>query len=163
MAIEEGIVVKQGAREQRKTAWVKIVRSSACESCSSRDSCKVTSGGQGEEVEVTNSINARIGDRIQIMMATGSLLKATFLLYLFPILCMILGGLIGHWISLKLTISGSALSVLVSVVALVMSMIIIRIKGRRMGEQKAYQPRILRVIGRELVVPQDLDGSVAAE
>ena len=162
MAIEEGIVIKQGIKGQNKTAWVRIVRSGACESCSSRDSCKVSSG-QGEEVEVANEINARIGDRIQIMMATGSLLKATFLLYLFPILCMILGGLIGHWISQKMMISGSVLSVLVSAAALVMSMIIIRIKGRRMGAQKAYQPRILRVIGREPVIPQDLDNPVAAE
>ena len=162
MALEEGIIIKQGTKGQHQTAWVKIVRSGACESCSSRDSCKVN-GGQGEEVEVANDINARIGDRIQIMMATGSLLKATFLLYLFPILCMILGGLIGHWISQKMMISGSVLSVIVSAAALVLSMIIIRIKGRRMGEQKAYQPRILRVIGREPAIPQNLDNSMAAE
>ena len=149
MAIEEGLVTKLGNQGMEPTAWIRIVRSGACESCSSRHSCNAGKGDQNQEVEAVNEVHARIGDRIQVVMATGSLLKATFLLYLFPVLCMIAGGLIGHWISENLQLQGSLLSVLLSLAFLALAMILVRIKGRRMGTDKAYRPRIMRIIGRE--------------
>lgn len=150
MAIEEGIVTNLNAAAGREsTAWVKIVRTGACESCSSRHSCDVgKGGGQSQEVEAVNEVKARIGDRIQVAMNTGSLIKATFLLYLFPILCMILGGLAGQWISMRLHVQGSIWSVLFSLAFLAVAMLVVRVKGRQMGMNKAYRPRILRVIGR---------------
>ncbi|HSO20180.1 MAG TPA: SoxR reducing system RseC family protein, partial [Desulfosarcina sp.] len=47
-----------------RTAWVKTTRSSACESCSSRDACQAGGGGQEMEVEAINTADARVGDRI---------------------------------------------------------------------------------------------------
>ena len=44
------------------------------------------------EVDAVNSVGAQVGDRIMLYFETGSLLKATFLLYIFPILCMLLGA-----------------------------------------------------------------------
>jgi hypothetical protein len=43
-----------------------------------------------------NPVGARVGDRIQMTISTGSLLKATFLLYVFPILCMLGGAVLGN-------------------------------------------------------------------
>ena len=147
MATEQGVVTRLNAEGDPPTAWVKIVRTGACESCSSRNSCNVGKGGLTDEVEAVNTVKAGIGDRIQVTMETGSLMKATFLLYLFPILCMIVGGVLGHWMSLSLGIRGSILSVLLSLAFLAAAMIIVRAKGRRMGMKSAYQPRILRVLG----------------
>jgi sigma-E factor negative regulatory protein RseC len=148
MAIEHGIVTRLGTQSSTPTAWVKIIRSSACEACSSRHSCNAGRGGDDQEVETVNEVRAGIGDHIQVVMNTGSLLKATFLLYLFPILCMLVGGLTGDWVSMRLNIQGSALSVLLAVVFLGSAMLIVRIKGQRMGKDRAYRPRVLRVIGR---------------
>lgn len=149
MAIEQGVVTRLNDAGNPPTAWVKIMRTGACESCSSRDSCHVGKGGATDEVEAVNSIKARIGDRIQVTVATGSLMKATFLLYLFPILCMIMGGMAGQWLSLQMGMRGSVLSVLLALVLLVVAMVIVRAKGRRMGTKSNYRPRILRVIGHD--------------
>jgi sigma-E factor negative regulatory protein RseC len=158
MAIEEGLVTKLGSHGAVPTAWIKIVRSGACESCSSRHSCSAGKGDQNQEVEAVNDVHARAGDRIQVAMATGSLLKATFLLYLFPVLCMIVGGLIGHWASENLHFQGSWLSVVLSMAFLALAMTLVRIKGRRMGTDKAYQPRIVRIIGRDPVSALEAEG-----
>ena len=149
MAIEQGVVTRLNTGGVPPTAWVKIVRTGACESCSSRHSCNVGKGGQTDEVEAVNPVKARIGDRIQVTMGTGSLIKATFLLYLFPILCMLAGGLFGHGISLSLDFQGSVLSVLLSLIFLAAAMVMVRSKGRRMAMKSDYRPRILRIIGHE--------------
>jgi hypothetical protein len=51
------------------------------------------------EVEAINTARARVGDRIVLNIQTGSLLKATFLLYVFPILAMIAGAVLGQTVA----------------------------------------------------------------
>ena len=155
MAIEQGVVTRLNAGGDPPTVWLKIERTGACESCSTRHSCNVGKGGQTDEVEAVNTVKARIGDRIQVTMETGSLMKATFLLYLFPILCMLAGGMFGHGISLSLDIQGSVLPVLLSLAFFAAAMVLVRLKGRRMAMKSDYRPRILRIIGHE---PNTADG-----
>ena len=81
MATEQGVVI----RTVDKIAVVKTKRSEACEGCSSKDSC--ASKGNDMEVEAVNRIGAKTGDGVVIQIQTRPFLKATFLLYLFPILC----------------------------------------------------------------------------
>ena len=47
------------------------------------------------EVEVLNEVGARIGDRILIDIKTSAFLKATFLLYVFPIIGLTAGAMLG--------------------------------------------------------------------
>ena len=147
MAIEQGVVTRLSADAEPATAWVKIVRTGACESCGSRHSCAMGKGDPADEVEALDPLQVRIGDRVQVTLSTGSLLKATFLLYLFPILCMILGGSLGHWLSPRLNRPDSATSMVLAMVFFAVAMIIVRTQGRRMGLKNDYRPRILRVIG----------------
>ncbi len=148
MGIEQGIVTKMGAHGPT-TAWVKTVQSSACKSCSSRHSCNASSGGKEREVEAINSAGAKVGDRIQLAIKTSSLLKATFLLYVFPILCMLIGGFVGNAAAPQLNMDASLLSATAALACLVMALLIVRIKGRRLASKAAYRPKIIRVIGHE--------------
>jgi sigma-E factor negative regulatory protein RseC len=113
MATEEGVVFKMGA-SGAGTAWVKTTRSSACESCSSRDTCHGEGGGKEMEMEVEaiNTADARVGDRIVLNIRTASLLKATFLLYVFPILAMIAGAVLGQAVAVMRDADPSGLSAL---------------------------------------------------
>jgi sigma-E factor negative regulatory protein RseC len=156
MAIEQGIVIKMGSQGSAATAWVKMVRSGACESCASRDSCKTGEGGQTQEVEALNPVNAKVGDRIQLTIGSAPLLTAMFLLYLFPVLCMLIGGLSGNWLGAVFQVNPSSMSVVSAVVCLIGAMFIVRIGGRRMAAKPAYRPKIMRVIGRELIKPSPL-------
>jgi len=158
MAIEQGIIVKMGSRSE--TAWVKTIRSSACESCSVRDSCNPGADGKSQEVEAINTAGAQLGDRIQLTIATGSVLKAMFVLYLFPILCMLAGGITGNWLGVRMQTNPSATAVAVAMVTFAVSLLIVRFWGQRAGHKEAYRPKIIRILGHE--VPHNGEGQLSA-
>lgn len=146
MATEEGLVIKMGAPGSG-TAWVKTTRTSACESCSSRHVCQTDGGGKEMEVEARNSVDARVGDRIVLSIQTSSLLKATFLLYVFPILAMIAGAWIGQSVAVSRAMNPSGLSVLFGFLFFGLAFIVIRLTGRRLSTNANYKPEIIKVRG----------------
>lgn len=154
MAIEQGIVTKIGPNGPA-TAWVKTVPTGPCASCASRHTCHEGAGAQEREVEVLNTAGASVGDRIQMSISTGSLLKATFLLYMFPILSMLIGGLAANAIAGRYYNDPSLLSAAAAAICLILAMVVVHIRGGRMGQQEAYRAKIIRVIGRASLAPSD--------
>jgi sigma-E factor negative regulatory protein RseC len=146
MATEEGIVFKMGAAGST-TAWVRTTRSSACKSCSSRDTCQGDGAGQEMEVEAINSAGAKVGDRILLNIKTSSLLKATFLLYVFPILAMIGGALIGQTIALNKGADPSGMSALFAFGFFGLAFVVIRMTGKRLSKDRSYRPEIIKIRG----------------
>ena len=140
MATEQGIVIRLGT----DTAWVRTTKSSACEGCASRGSC--TAAGDDMEVEALNFAGAKIGDRIVIRFDTGPLLKATFLLYVFPILCMLAGATAGLYLAEALSMDASACSALFGFLLFFGAVAFIRFKGNQMGRSDAYKPKITRIL-----------------
>ena len=106
MATEEGIVIKLEADR----AWVKTKKSVSCESCASRKSCNVMGGSNDMEVAAINTAGAAVGDRVVMNFETSSFLKATFLLYVFPIICMFLGAVVGQEIAPAVNLGESVAS-----------------------------------------------------
>lgn len=145
MATEEGIVTDVHAR----TAWVKTTQSSACKHCSAKDSCETQ--GREMRVEAINLANAGSGDRVVISFETSSLLKATFLLYVFPILCMIAGAVIGQNLAPRFHTDGSVLSALFGFAFLFAAVAFVKITGNKMARKAAYQPKIVRIIRTQAV------------
>lgn len=146
MATEEGIVTKISGKGSQ-TAWVRTSQSSACKSCSSRHSCNPEKG-QEREVEAINLVGAEVGDRIQISIETGSLLKATFLLYIFPIICMLCGGLVGNRLSAQMGLDPSPAAALVAAISFLGAMAVVRLGAGRMALKTEYRPKITRIIGK---------------
>jgi sigma-E factor negative regulatory protein RseC len=97
------------------------------------------------EVEALNTVGARVGDEIILNLDTGPLLKATFLLYVFPILCMIAGAVLGHRLALDRGWDPSGLSAALSLVALGISFFLIRLRGKALSRKNAYKPQIVRI------------------
>jgi sigma-E factor negative regulatory protein RseC len=144
MATERGVVIRLGAPESG-LAWVQTQRSGACKSCSSRHSCTAGEGGKDMEVEAFNTVGARVGDEIILNLDTAPLLKATFLLYVFPILCMIAGAVLGHRYALSRGWDPSGLSAAISLAALGISFLFIRLRGNKLSSKRAYKPQIVRI------------------
>ncbi|MCG6911262.1 MAG: SoxR reducing system RseC family protein [Deltaproteobacteria bacterium] len=142
MATEEGIVIKLGSG----SAWVKTTRSSACKSCSSRESCQASEQGKAMEVEAANPVDAKIGDRILLYFETSSLLKAAFLLYIFPVLCMLGGAALGHWLSLNYSLNTSLGSAAAGFGCLALSFMLVKKRGDKMALKDSYKPRIIRIL-----------------
>ena len=155
MATEEGIVFKLGSAEA-KTAWVRTTRSSACKSCSSRNTCQGEASGKEMEVEAMNTAGAKVGDRIVLNIRTSSLLKATFLLYVFPILAMILGALIGQTIALNRGSDPSGMSALFAFGFFGLAFLVIRIAGKRLSKDTSYKPEIIKVRGFQPPPPESI-------
>ena len=110
MPTEEGIVTKLNST----TAWITTTKTGACESCSARGSCTALGGGKEMEVEAINTAGAKIGQKVVISFETSPLLKATFLLYMFPIILLMIGALIGDQMAPYLNLDPSALSAIMA-------------------------------------------------
>ena len=155
MAIEEGIVFKI---ETPGMAWIRTTRSSACESCSSRDACQGSDSGKEMEMEVEalNTADARVGDRIVLNIKTASLLKATFLLYVFPILAMLAGALIGQSVAEARGSDPSSMAALFAFGFFGLSFVCIRITGRHLAKNQDYKPEIIKIRNHQQQPSDDL-------
>jgi sigma-E factor negative regulatory protein RseC len=98
------------------------------------------------EVEVLNPMGAKEGDRIVVDMPTTSLLKASFLLYIFPIICMIAGAALGIQLAERFGYNESTLSALTGFGAFCISVAYIKYKGNRLADQQAYRPKIVKIL-----------------
>ena len=97
------------------------------------------------EVEAINTADARVGDRIVLNIKTASLLKATFLLYVFPILAMIAGAVLGQKVAVMRGVDPSGLSALIGFLFFGLAFVVIRITGRRLSTNASYKPEIIKV------------------
>jgi len=145
MAIEEGIVTKIPTPGK---VLVSTVRSGACAACTARGMCHSVGGGGEAEVVANNAANARVGDRVVISFRTGSLLKAMFLLYMFPIMCLLAGAVIGNNYAYALQMDSSIFSAIVGFLFFGGSIVFIRTKGNKMAQKDEYQPKIVRILKR---------------
>ena len=144
MITEEGLVTELGSTT---TAWVATTKTDACKECSERNTCNAM-GDSGKEikVEAINLAGARVGDRIVLSFETASLLKAAFLLYVFPILCMLSGAIVGCNLAFLFNLNESSVSAVSALLFFILSVFFIKSKGNKLGKKKKYQPKIIRII-----------------
>jgi sigma-E factor negative regulatory protein RseC len=148
MATEEGIITKIPMPGK---VLVSTVRSGACASCTARGMCHTVGGGGDAEVIANNAANACVGDRVVISFQTGSLLKAMFLLYMFPILCLLLGAVIGNNYADNLQMDPSVFSAVVGFLFFGGAIVFVKTKGNQMAEKDEYQPKIIRILKRSKI------------
>lgn len=141
MATEEGIVTHI---ESDAMAWVKTSKSSACKACSASGSC--TAMGSEMKVQALNIAGAREGDRIKLSFENASLLKATFLLYVFPILCLISGAFVGQGIAANYRWNESAVAALAGFLCFLAAVLFVKIRANQMAKSDSYRPKIVSVL-----------------
>jgi len=144
LATEQGLVI----RVDSTGTWVTTGKSEACESCSSKGACHTLGGGKAVEVLVLNPIGAGIGDRIVLKMDTSRLLKATFLVYMFPILMLILGAGAGEWIARSSGLDPTASPALLGFGGLAAGLLIMKILANRLAQKDEYRPRIVKILAK---------------
>jgi sigma-E factor negative regulatory protein RseC len=144
LASEEGVIVRIDAAG----TWVKTIRGEFCDGCSSKGACHTMGGGKEMEVAVVNPIEARIGDRVVLKLEASPFLKATFLIYMFPILLLVAGAAVGEWISQSFRLNSPWPSMLLGFGFLVAGLGVMKIMAQRLAKKEEYRPRITRVIGR---------------
>jgi sigma-E factor negative regulatory protein RseC len=98
------------------------------------------------EVKAINSAGASVGDRIVLSFETASLLKATFLIYVCPIILMLAGAAIGQVLAPFIDFSPSGLSVLLGFAFFFFALFIIKARADKMAKKNAYQPKITKIL-----------------
>jgi sigma-E factor negative regulatory protein RseC len=100
-------------------------------------------------VEAVNTAGAKAGDRVVISFKTASLIKASFLIYIFPIICLIIGALIGKDFKPLLNhMNESSASAIMGFMFLTISFVCIRLAGNQMAKKSTYRPQIIKIISR---------------
>lgn len=142
MATEEGIVTKTNSH----TAWVTTTKTSACESCAAKSSCTVLGGGKEMEVEAINNAGAKVGEKVVISFESAPLLKATFLLYVLPILFLLVGAFIGDKLAPSFDWDRSICSLMMGLLFFVFSIKFVKSKGNKLAKTDEYRPKITKII-----------------
>lgn len=147
MATEQGIVIKTDS----KAAWVKTVKSGDCAGCSAKGSCHASGGDAEMEVKAINEAGAKVGDRIVLSFKTSSLLKASFLLYVFPILLLIVGAAIGQEMAPKFDFNPSGFSAIMGFSFFFASLLIIKAAADKLAKKNEYRPKITKILNRKVI------------
>lgn len=98
------------------------------------------------EVKALNPAGAGVGDRIVLSIENGSLLKATFLIYVFPILFLVAGAVIGQLLAPLLALNPSALSALLGFAFFFLAVLMMKKRAGKMANKREYQAKITKIL-----------------
>lgn len=140
MITENGIVTQAN----KATAWIKTIRTGACEHCSTKDSCSTAQNMKEQIVIVQNTLNVKSGDHVVIGLETKSILFLTFLLYIFPIILLVSGAIIGNSVAPFFNLNQSLLSMFIGFSFFGLAFYFIRKKNTSLSKNKAYKPFLVR-------------------
>ncbi len=140
MMTENGIIT----RANPSVAWVKTIRSGACEACASKESCG-TGGSQTEmTVTVKNTLHVETGDHVVIGLETRPMLFLTFFLYVFPVILLLIGAVIGNSIAPFIQRDPSLVSMIFGFLFFGFSFFIIRKKNASLSKREELKPFLVR-------------------
>ncbi len=141
MPIEEGVVLETSETK----ALVRIQQSSSCATCKSRESCDISSGNH-TEIEVSNELQAKIGDRVQISLPESTLLKLSLLVYILPVIALVAGSCVGAGLATVLDTDSTLTSVIAGCSAMAMVFYVLRRLDGISDFRKKYYPRMTRIL-----------------
>jgi len=138
---EEGIVLSV----EGSIASVRMVEGGGCEGCSSSGSCKVASGGR--VLEADNKAGAKPGDSVTVRIEASSFLKASFIVYMVPVIFLFIGAAAGGRFGPGIYggISVDNWQAIGGVLFLALSLFGIRLYNRRVKLVKGMMPVIIKI------------------
>lgn len=128
--IRTGTVIEE-SKQGISVCFEKLAACAGCNGCG-REQKTTTVFVRGE---------AKIGDRISVQMPDVKILKASIMMYLIPFMGFILGLVLGNVFS-----QGKDLwMVSGSFIGLFLSVIVLKLTDKLLGEKKAWQPKIIAI------------------
>ncbi|HEX9859926.1 MAG TPA: SoxR reducing system RseC family protein [Nitrospirota bacterium] len=140
---EQGVVIEL----KGSTALVRMAETGGCEGCSSAGACKA--GSESHVLEAVNKAGASMGQLVVVEFPGGAFLKASFIVYIIPVIMLfagaILGGLFGP--GLYSGISMDSWQAVGGVIFLALSLVMLRIYDSVVKKTGTQTPVITRVAG----------------
>jgi sigma-E factor negative regulatory protein RseC len=142
MIEEEGIVKKVWGNK----ALVLTDRKAQCGHCTARGFCEMLGSGREMLSEALNPLGAKAEDVVKIGIPSGTVTKASMVVYMIPAVGIVggasLGYCIGNLYSLHLDLS----TLIGSLAGMGISMIFVRILSNVLGRRPSYQVEIIKII-----------------
>lgn len=131
-------------------AIVAVQRNDVCAKCGG---CGVAVSGRGEtHLEAVNKINAAVGQTVKITSDTAYVLKASFIVYLLPILALLLGIYVGQ--QLEGTFTAARLDIILGIVFLLVSYFFVRSYDRKVAKQQ-LMAAVVEIVPEPYSGPED--------
>jgi sigma-E factor negative regulatory protein RseC len=140
MVVETGRVTKVADGK----AIVEVERSSACGKCHA--GCARDVGKSTMLVEANDPIGVHIDQCVQMSIQNTSVLQASFVVYIVPLLALVGGVLLGEYLGRTFGIR-NVLEILIGFGCLGLSLIFVRLYNNIFKQNKRNQPVITKVIG----------------
>lgn len=134
--IEEGVVIEVFDGK----AKIRAIRGTSCGGCASRAMCK-PSEGTNVVIEAKNSLGAHVGARVEVAIQPKTFLKASFIVYIVPLISFVIGGSVGK--SIGGTDAWAALS---GIAAMLLCYVGIWAYNKWALKEGKYQPEIVAVL-----------------
>ena len=143
-----------------KNIWVETHRQGTCNACRANTTC-----GQGlvnrllpgrvHYLRINRAAglagDIAIGDRVELSVPQGAVLRSSLLVYLLPLVLLISGALIGEW-----SWAGDPGAIVGGFVGLLAGFGLVRLHARLRCDDPTLQPRLSRLPGVSAVRAEDL-------
>lgn len=146
MVKEEGVVTSS----TKSTAWVKTIRTTACDGCEAKNNCEILNSKDSMHFEVKNTLNAEKGDRVVVGIQTKSLLVLTFMLYVFPIFLLLIGALTGENLAFILKTDQNLTSMFFGFFLFFIAVFIIKKINNKVAKNQKYKPFLVKILKTKL-------------
>jgi sigma-E factor negative regulatory protein RseC len=107
-------------------------------------------------VEVSNDLQAKVGDLVEISIPEGAVLKLSVFVYLFPIIALMIGAFLGEFIANSLRSRSSFPAILLGMIFFGLAFYVLKIFERKNMSDGAYNPKMTHIVA-NVSSPQPCD------
>ena len=145
---ETGLVTKV----EGDVAWVNTASKLACSSCKVESTCgngilEKYLAGKVFVSKINNSLQANVGDKVEIAIPRSSITKASMIVYFVPLVGLILGALIGQNL-----FNSEATTIVSSIGGFILGLAVTHFYNQRLADSQEYQPKMVSKVTTNFVV-----------
>ena len=137
---EQGIIEKV----KKHKVTVRVQQTQSCEHCKSKASCNISK--KEIMVELENTLQAKVGDQVELSVPDGSVVTISMFVYLFPIIALLIGAFIGAALGEIFKMNQSITAALTGGIAMALVFIALKRFEKTEKFKEKYQTRITRII-----------------
>jgi len=146
---EEGMVKEA----KGKKALVITDRKEQCAQCMAKGFCQMLGGGKEMLSEALNPVGAKADDIVLIGIPSGTVTKASMVVYMIPAIGLVGGAALGNYFG-KLYSLNLDLSTIVGILAGIgISMIFVRLLSNVLSKRPSFQLEIIKIINPDETKP----------
>ena len=142
MMKENGVVTQADL----SIAKIKTIRTRACKSCASKNNCGSSDSFDEMIITVKNSINVKKGDHVVVGIETRSMLFLSLFIYVFPVIALIFGAVIGDTIAPFFHQDSSLISMITGFLFFIFAFCLVKLKNNSILKKGQFKPFLVQKI-----------------